>query len=416
MNSCSNAENSTVESLMSSSDLSELWLSGTVQKQLQAVLDGSHKGWIYAIYWQPSFNNSGDSVVVWGDGFYKGEENKKRPRKTTSSFAEQEHRNKVMCELNSIFSGVTVPVDYDEVVTDIEWFYLNSMTRSFERGSGLVGKAFYTSNPVWVSGSDQIRGSGCERAKEGGDLGIQTIACIRLANGVVELGSMELIPQSSDLVNNIQILFGLNTGQEESNGIDTELNETSNNSFSDTVGPKKRGRKPAKRRLEPINHVQAERQRRENLNQRFYALRAVVPNVSKMDKGSLLSDAITYINELKTKVDKAEFEKNEIQIQLKELKKELAGQKANGGFPSSKEVMEIEVKVIGWYAMVRVESSKRNHPGARLMKALMDLDLEVEHVSMSVVNHLMIQQATVKMSFRVYTEHQLRTMLISKIN
>ncbi|ONM27069.1 Transcription factor bHLH3 [Zea mays] len=39
--------------------------------------------------------------------------------------------------------------------------------------------------------------------------------------------------------------------------------------------PRKRGRKPANGREEPLNHVEAEHQRREKLNQRFYALRAV---------------------------------------------------------------------------------------------------------------------------------------------
>ncbi len=53
---------------------------------------------------------------------------------------------------------------------------------------------------------------------------------------------------------------------------------------SDPKPPRKRGRKPANDREEPLNHVQAERQRREKLNQRFYALRAVVPNVSKVLK------------------------------------------------------------------------------------------------------------------------------------
>lgn len=48
--------------------------------------------------------------------------------------------------------------------------------------------------------------------------------------------------------------------------------------------PRKRGRKPANDREEPLNHVQAERQRREKLNKRFYALRAVVPNVSKVNE------------------------------------------------------------------------------------------------------------------------------------
>ena len=50
--------------------------------------------------------------------------------------------------------------------------------------------------------------------------------------------------------------------------------------------------------MEPPNH-EAERQRREKLNQLFYALRAVVLKISKMDKVSLVSDAIAYIQGLR---------------------------------------------------------------------------------------------------------------------
>lgn len=67
--------------------------------------------------------------------------------------------------------------------------------------------------------------------------------------------------------------------------------ESSAVEFSLNVGtkpPRKRGRKPANDREEPLSHVQAERQRREKLNQRFYALRAVVPNVSKVRTLQLL--------------------------------------------------------------------------------------------------------------------------------
>ncbi|KAL2556911.1 transcription factor bHLH [Forsythia ovata] len=73
--------------------------------------------------------------------------------------------------------------------------------------------------------------------------------------------------------------------------------------------PRKRGRKPANGREEPLNHVEAERQRREKLNQQFYALRAVVPKISKMDKASLLGDAIAYITDLQTKIRILESEK-----------------------------------------------------------------------------------------------------------
>ncbi|KAK7355891.1 hypothetical protein VNO80_15155 [Phaseolus coccineus] len=87
-------------------------------------------------------------------------------------------------------------------------------------------------------------------------------------------------------------------------------NEDTSSIHADERKPRKRGRKPANGREEPLNHVEAERQRREKLNQRFYALRAVVPNISKMDKASLLGDAITFITDLQMKIKVLEAEKN----------------------------------------------------------------------------------------------------------
>nr|WAK86097.1 transcription factor bHLH51 [Nothapodytes nimmoniana] len=198
--------------------------------------------------------------------------------------------------------------------------------------------------------------------------------------------------------------------------------------------PRKRGRKPANGREEPLNHVEAERQRREKLNQRFYALRAVVPNVSKMDKASLLGDAISYINELKSNLQIMESDKENVKSQLELLKKELSNKESRYSAPSaaapppdnefkvsnhqgSKTIdVEIEVKIIGWDAMIRIQCSKKNHPAARLMAALKELDLDVHHASVSVVNDLMIQQATVKMGSRFYTQEQLRIALSSRVS
>ncbi|KAL6498895.1 hypothetical protein OROHE_026402 [Orobanche hederae] len=50
------------------------------------------------------------------------------------------------------------------------------------------------------------------------------------------------------------------------------------------------------------DHILAERKRREKLSQRFIALSALVPGLKKMDKASVLGDAINHIKQLQEKV------------------------------------------------------------------------------------------------------------------
>ncbi|CAI0472872.1 unnamed protein product [Linum tenue] len=440
----------------------------SLQQRLQALIDGARENWTYAIFWQSSYDFSGASVLGWGDGYYKGEDNK----------------------LNSLISGpsgASADDAVDEEVTDTEWFFLVSMTQSFVNGVGLPGQAFFNGSPAWLVGPDRMAAAPCERAKQGQVFGLQTIVCIPSANGVVELGSTDPIYQSSDLMNKVRVLFNFSgsggiesswapppptpsnhdqgendpsslwiTDPEMKDGGGNNSNNNKTSSAKSTVAadsdhsdieasfvrevdssrvvepekkPRKRGRKPANGREEPLNHVEAERQRREKLNQRFYALRAVVPNVSKMDKASLLGDAISYIKELRLKLQSTESEKDELQKQVESLRDESSShpqqrpppdnqdlKSSNSSSTNSSQIeMEIEVKIIGWDAMIRIQCSKRNHPAARLMAALKELDLDVHHASVSVVNELMIQQATVKMGSRFYTQEQLRLALSNKV-
>ncbi|XP_028779794.1 transcription factor MYC3-like [Neltuma alba] len=382
---------------------------------------------------------------------------------------------------------------------DTEWFYVMSLTRTFSVASSasLPGKAFTSGSLLWLNSDHDLQFCNCERAKEAYLHGIETLVCIPTDHGVIEMGSSDLIPENwalaqqakalfaSDLItkqpnNNsliqffddqnisfadIGIIAGIQEEEDNSNVPDRNNSARNNNSrkkteqrnkansgfkfgFADSEHsdsdcnpsiekrtPKKRGRKPGLGRETPLNHVEAERQRREKLNHRFYALRAVVPNVSRMDKASLLSDAVDYINELKSKIEDLE---SQVQKETtnnnnsKRVKTEMADTSTTADNQSATTStveqtttttsgggnatgMEVEVRMMGPEAMVRVQSEKTNHPGARLMGALRDLELGVHHASMSCVNELMLQDVVVKIPEDLRNEDALKSAILGRL-
>ncbi|KAG6427214.1 hypothetical protein SASPL_111456 [Salvia splendens] len=157
--------------------------------------------------------------------------------------------------------------------------------------------------------------------------------------------------------------------------------------------PRKRGRKPANGREEPLNHVEAERQRREKLNQRFYALRAVVPNISKMDKASLLGDAIAYITELQKKLNDMESERE----RLGSISREASVSEVN----SNRETQNLLASSINIEAdreevTVRVSCPLNTHPASRVIQAINDAQATIIDAKIATGSERVFHTFTVK--------------------
>ncbi|GJV43702.1 transcription factor MYC2-like protein [Tanacetum coccineum] len=424
--------------------------------------------WAYAILWKTTFNHDHTRpwTLTWADGYFLQNPNKP-----------------ALKEIQSLLG----PDNSD----DAEWFYVVSLTRSFRAGDGSAPANSFASNSViWLTGAHSLLSFDCERAKEAHIHGLETLVYIPTTNGVVEMGSYHVINHTeSDLAHRAKSLFGTGSSSSSSssppdNNLVKQPNDDHLISFGEMVAslpqeeesmniiefgtttfdqqPKKLGKivknmnmkgnevsetgseesdsdcqlvvstskkvsQKKKGRAQPLNHVEAERQRREKLNQRFYTLRSVVPNVSKMDKASLLADAVCYINELKSKVDEleAQLQATNNQPKLKKIKLEAPDVTI---VPKSKapkiynkktrtkmiENLEVEVKMVGEDAMIRVQSGNGDWPAAKLMDALRELEAKVHHASMSCVNDIMLQDVVARITGS--TEDEVKSHLLARLN
>ncbi|CAI9107681.1 OLC1v1007095C1 [Oldenlandia corymbosa var. corymbosa] len=387
-----------------------------VQDSLTKIVEGSD--WTYAIYWQVVTSKSGKSALIWGDGHCrepKPTEKKDGKDMMGQSSAEGERRKLALQKIHACFGAAddeNVAAKLDSV-SETEMFFLTSMYYAFPFDKPSVpSQAFNTSRSIWVNDPRDCKENYHSRANLARAANFQTVVFVPFKTGVVEIGSVKSISEDQSVVQMVKTTVGPNIVQPKAVpkvfGQDLSLaggksgpisisftpkveddpifaadsyelqvlgaNQVGYRSddgevklfppvanmegdtamLSDEHRPRKRGRKPANGRDEPLNHVEAERQRREKLNQRFYALRAVVPNISKMDKASLLGDAIAYITDLQKMIRIMEAEKDMV----------------NGSRQKQPAVADIDLHERNEDAVVQVSIPLDAHPVSRAVKAM----------------------------------------------
>ncbi|KAL5988366.1 hypothetical protein ACLOJK_036130 [Asimina triloba] len=135
------------------------------------------------------------------------------------------------------------------------------------------------------------------------------------------------------------------------------------------------------------DHIIAERKRREKLSQRFIALSAIVPGLKKMDKASVLGDAIKYVKQLQDRLKTLEDQtvKKTVESVVFVKKSQLCGDddlsSSDENFEgrSDEPLPEIEARVSEKNILIRIHCEKRKG-------TLVNTLAEIEKLHLSVVN------------------------------
>ncbi|XP_054809012.1 transcription factor bHLH25-like isoform X2 [Prosopis cineraria] len=147
------------------------------------------------------------------------------------------------------------------------------------------------------------------------------------------------------------------------------------------------GKKETRNPLQAQDHVMAERRRREKLNQKFITLSSIIPGLKKMDKASVLGDAIEYVKQLKEreKILEEQVAMNRKESAVLTRRTILFADDDDKSPPSDeipdKSLAEIEARVLGKDVLIRIQCEKHNGCEAKILREFENLRLTVHSSS-----------------------------------
>ncbi|XAR51428.1 hypothetical protein NMG60_11006051 [Bertholletia excelsa] len=195
-------------------------------------------------------------------------------------------------------------------------------------------------------------------------------------------------PPGSPSTNPQQLYEGLETSLDP-------IDDVVSNGEKGSCDQKNDGPKPGQKRsnattrtpLEVQDRVMAERKRREKLSQRFIALSAIVPGLKKMDKASVLGDAIKYVKQLQEQVKQLEEQMNKkseesvVFVKKSHISADDDTSSSDENFDGHvKETLpEIEARISEKNVLIRIHCQKQKGFAVRLLG-------EIEKLRLTVVN------------------------------
>ncbi|XP_027114691.1 transcription factor NAI1 [Coffea arabica] len=155
--------------------------------------------------------------------------------------------------------------------------------------------------------------------------------------------------------------------------------------------------------LQIHDHILAERKHREQLSQGFVALSAIVPGLKKMDKTSVLGDAIIYLKHLQERVKTLEEQvaqqtmQSVVLVKRSQLLVEDEGSSDDTGGPDEQPLPEIEAKMRNRNILLRIHCEK--HKGV-----LVQILSEVEKHNLAVMNTCVAPFGNLALDITIITE------------
>nr|BAM36702.1 bHLH transcriptional factor AN1 homolog [Rosa hybrid cultivar] len=183
-------------------------LRGMLQSAVQSVQ------WTYSLFWQICPQQG---MLIWADGYYNGAIKTRKtvqPMEVSSEEASLQRSQQLRELYDSLSAGETnqparrpCAALSPEDLTESEWFYLMCVSFSFPPGVGLPGKAYTRRQHVWLTGANEVDSKTFSRAILAKSARVQTVVCIPLLDGVVELGTTDRVPEDLAFVQHVKTFF-----------------------------------------------------------------------------------------------------------------------------------------------------------------------------------------------------------------